>query len=361
MRAAILWDDRASLDVRDDVTLVGLGARDVRLQVVASGICHTDLSVQNGTIPHARPCVLGHEAAGIVVEVGAGVNDVTPGDHVIVASVPMCGKCADCVAGRPNLCRSVQAPTPRHFAVAGQHVPGVFGSGSFAEEMIVSADAVVPVAADLPLDLACLIGCGVMTGVGAAINSARIAPGSSVVVFGLGGVGMAAIQGARIAGAAEILAVDPQATKHAIARRLGATLAVTPAELADTIRALTGGHGFDYALECVGSGAVIRQAFDATRRGGTTVVVGVGRSDDIVPFSAYELFYNEKLLRGSMYGGANIHRDFDRLVKLWRCGKLDLDTLISRRFSLEEINAAFEVVASGEAIRCVIQLAPAGA
>lgn len=361
MRAAILWDDRASLDVRGDVALVGLGERDVHLQIAASGICHTDLSVQNGTISHARPCVLGHEAAGIVVEVGAGVSHVAPGDHVVVASVPMCGKCADCLAGRPNLCRSVNAPAPRHFAVAGHDIPGVFGSGSFAEEMIVSADAVVPIAPDLPLDLACLIGCGVMTGVGAAVNSARIAPGSSVVVLGLGGVGMAAIQGARIAGAAEILAVDPQEGKHPIARRLGATHAVTPVELADAMRTLTGGDGFDYALECVGSGRVIRQAFDATRRGGTTVVVGVGRSDDIVPFSAYELFYGEKILRGSMYGGANIGRDFDRLVRLWRCGKLDLETLISRRFTLEEINAAFETVGSGQAIRCVIQLAPAGA
>lgn len=347
------------MDVRDDVTLVGLGTREVRLQVVATGVCHTDLSVQNGTIPHAHPCVLGHEAAGIVIEVGAGVHDIAPADHVIVAAVPMCGKCADCLAGRPNLCRSVEAPTPRHFAVAGQEVAGVFGSGSFAEEMIVSADAVVPIAADLPLDLACLIGCGVMTGVGAAINSARIAPGSSVVVFGLGGVGMAAVQGARIAGACEILAVDPQDRKHAIAKRLGATDAATPAEVTDAMRTLTGGRGFDYALECVGSGSVIRQAFDATRRGGTTVVVGVGRRDDVVPFSAYELFYSDKVLRGSMYGGADIRRDFDRLVKLWRCGKLDLDAMVTRRFPLQEINAALELTASGEAIRCVIQLAPA--
>jgi S-(hydroxymethyl)glutathione dehydrogenase/alcohol dehydrogenase len=218
---------------------------------------------------------------------------------------------------------------------------------------------VIPVDRDVPLEVVSLIGCGVMTGVGAAINTARIRPGSSVIVFGAGGVGIAAIQGARIAGAAEIVAVDTVPAKLELARRFGATHGVAPKDVEGAKLEVTRGEGFDYALECVGSPATIRACFDAARRGGTAVVVGVGRLTETVSFSAFELFYNEKNLRGSMYGSANVRVDFPRLLRLWKAGKLDLEGMISRRLPLEGVNEAFRAMQAGEVIRSVLDLGAA--
>ena len=356
MKAAILWELNKPLDIRDDVTLTDLGPGDVHIKLVASGVCHSDVSAQNGTIPSGTPCVLGHEGAGVVLEVGDAVTDVKPGDHAIIAFTPACRKCRACLRGQSNLCETmISMATSPHFVVDGKTIPGFCGCGTFAEEMIVPENAVIPVDEEIPLDIASLIGCGVTTGVGAAINTAQIKPGSSVAVIGCGGVGISAIQGARIAGAAEIVAVDTLDAKLDMAKKFGATHAVTPDALEGIKNEVTGGEGFDYALECVGHPQTIRQAYDITRRGGTAVVVGVGRLDQQVQFSAFELFYAEKNLKGSMYGSANVWVDFPRLLRLWKVGKLDLEGMISRRMPLEEVNEAFRAMQAGEVIRSVIE------
>jgi S-(hydroxymethyl)glutathione dehydrogenase/alcohol dehydrogenase len=228
------------------------------------------------------------------------------------------------------------------------------GCGTFAEEMIVPSSALVKIDNDMPLDIASLIGCGVTTGVGAAINTAGIRPGSSVVVFGAGGVGIAAIQGARIAGAAEILVVDLLESKLDMAKNFGATHVCTPDALEQMKTEITGGEGFDYALECIGNPITIRATFDAARRGGTAVIVGVGRMEEKIEFNAFELFFNDKTLRGSMYGSAQVRTFMPKLCRLWKAGKLDLESMISRRIQLEDVNDAFRAMEAGEVIRSVI-------
>ena len=242
-----------------------------------------------------------------------------------------------------------------HFVMDGNAVGGFTGLGTFAEELIISEWCLVKIDPEIPLDIVSLIGCGVTTGVGAAINTADIRPGTSVVVFGAGGVGIAAIQGARIAGAAEIVAVDMVDAKLEMAKKFGATHAVKPEDLEGAKLEVTRGEGFDYALECIGNPATIRGSFDAVRRGGTAVIVGVGKLTEMVQFSAFELFFNEKNLKGSMYGSANVRTDFDRLLRLWRQGKLDLEGMISRRIRVEEVNDAFRAMQAGEVIRSVIE------
>ena len=355
MKAAVLWELNKDLEVRNDVGLTDLGPGEVHLKVVSSGVCHSDVSAQNGTIPSGTPCVLGHEGAGIVLEVGPGVTDLKAGDHAIVSFVPACRMCKACLRGQANLCETMiaMAITP-HFVIDGKKVSGMTGCGTFAEEMILPQGAVIKVAEDIPLNVVSLIGCGVTTGVGAAINTAKITPGSSVVVIGCGGVGISAIQGARIAGAAEIVAVDTLPRKLEMAKRFGATHGVTPEELEGAKLEITGGEGFDYALECVGNPKTIRATYDVIRRGGTAVVVGVGRLEQKIEFSAFELFYGEKTLKGSMYGSANVRVDFPRLLRLWKQGKLDLEGMISRRIKLDDVNEAFRAMQAGEVIRSVI-------
>jgi S-(hydroxymethyl)glutathione dehydrogenase/alcohol dehydrogenase len=358
VKAAVLHnvgDDK--LDIRDDVTTTPVGAGKVRIRIKATGVCHSDLSAMNGTIPVALPAVLGHEGAGEVVEVGAGVTSLAEGDHVVVCWSPQCGACHDCVNGQPQLCMAymINAFSDAHFQMEGSTpMFGMAGAGTFAEELILLEQGAVRIDKDIPYDVASLLGCGVMTGVGAAFNAARIEPGSSVVVFGCGGVGISVIQGARIAGASTILAVDPVDRKLDWAKQFGATHAVTPDDLPTAVRELTGGAGFDVGFEVVGRSQTIKAAYDATRRGGTTVVVGVGRAEDMVEFSAFDLFYNEKSLKGTYYGSANIKRDFPRLLSLWRSGRLDLEGMITRRLALEDVNDAFGALAAGDVIRQVI-------
>jgi len=354
MKAAILFELNKDLEVRDDVGLGDLQAGEVHLQVVSSGVCHSDVSVQNGTIPVPPPCVLGHEGAGIVKEVGAGVTEVKAGDHVILSFVPACRNCGPCLRGQSYLCASMAPMYVPHFIVDGKPMMGMTGCGTFAEEMIVPESAVVKIDDDMPLDIASLIGCGVTTGVGAAINTAQITPGSSVVVFGAGGVGIAAIQGARIAGAAEILAVDLVESKLEMAKHFGATHVCTPDALPQMKTEITAGEGFDYSLECIGNPVTIRATYDACRRGGTAVIVGVGRLEQKIEFSAFELFYADKTLRGSMYGSAQVRTFMPKLCRLWKAGKLDLESMISRRIQIDEVNDAFRAMQDGEVIRSVI-------
>lgn len=357
MRGAVLRNVGEALEIRDDLELDDPGPGEVRVRIAASGVCHSDLSLQDGTIPHPMPCVPGHEGAGEVVALGAGVTDLAEGDHVIISWVPPCGRCAACLGGQPNLCTAIglgSMPSP-HLKIGADVVFAGIGTATFADETVVPATAAIKIPRDVPFDIASLIGCGVMTGVGAAINTAKVRPGSSVAVIGCGGVGVNVIQGARIAGAAEIVAVDVVDQKLEWAKQFGATHAVRPDALPTTSNELTGGAGFDYVFEVIGRPETIRSAWDVTRRGGTTVVVGAGRLDAQVSFSAFELFYSEKALLGCVYGSADVRTDFHRLLRLWRSGRLDLEGLISRRIDLADINEAFAAMQRGEVIRTVVQ------
>ena len=358
MRAAVLGEVGDDLlEVRDDVETVGPGPGEVLVGMAAAGVCHSDLSAITGVLPQPTPAVLGHEGAGTVLAVGEGVRNVADGDHVIIAWAPPCGSCRFCLGGQPNLCSKIMFGVglmPR-FKYGSTMAFGFGGTGVFAEQVVLPSEAVVPIPRDVPFDVAALIGCAVTTGVGAAVNCAKVRPGSSVVVFGCGGVGISTIQGARVAGAAEIVAVDTVPRKLEEAKRFGATYAVLPGDLMGASDEVTGGDGFDYAFEVIGLSQTIRAAYDATRRGGTTVIVGAGRSDDMVELSAFELFYMEKKILGTFYGSADVRSDFGRMISLWRAGRLDLEGLISRRLDISQVNEAFDAMRNGEVIRQVIQ------
>lgn len=355
MKAALFTELNKDLEIRDDVELGDVGVKDVRVKIAASGVCHSDLSVQNGTIPAPPPSILGHEGAGVVTAVGEAVTSVGVGDHVILSFTPACSVCNPCLRQQSFLCKETgpQAMSA-NFRIDGNPVAGMTGLGTFAEELIIGEPGVVKIDQDVPLDVAALIGCGVTTGVGASINTAGVTPGSSVVVFGCGGVGISAIQGARIAGASAILAVDTMENKLEQAKHFGATHVTTPDGLDDAKMKITGGEGFDFALECIGNPHTIRATYDAARTGGKAVIVGVGRMEDMVQFSAFELFYANKTLVGSMYGSANVRTFMPELLSLWKNGKLDLESMISRRIKLEEVNDAFRAMQAGEVIRSVI-------
>ncbi len=356
MRAALLTALNQDLEVRDDFQLDGPGPGEVRVRMGASGVCHSDVSFQNGTIPIPLPSIIGHEGAGEIIAVGEGVTDREVGDDCIISWVPPCGSCPFCLGQQPNLCSQgmIQAATP-HFKLGADPIFGGVGTPTFAEETVIPAIAAIPIDKDVPFDVASLIGCGVMTGVGAAINTAAVRPGSSVLVIGAGGVGISVIQGARAAGAAEIVAVDTVERKLDWAKQFGATHAVRPEGLNDLKENLTGGRGFDYAFEVVGDPATVRSAWEQTRRGGTTVVVGVARMDQKVEFSAFELFYMEKKLLGCYYGGADVRTDFHRMIRMWQNGQLDLDGMITGRMDLGKINDAIKAMLAGEVIRTVIE------
>jgi S-(hydroxymethyl)glutathione dehydrogenase/alcohol dehydrogenase len=358
MRAAVLRNTGdEKLEIRDDVELGPVGPGQVKVRVHATGVCHSDVSAMNGTLPQPAPFVPGHEGAGVIAEVGEGVTSVQPGDHVIVAWSAPCGACRYCIDRKqPNLCVDIQianAVVP-HFHQDGSPIFGLAGAGTWAEELILPHQGVVKIDPDTPHEIASLVGCGVMTGVGAALNTAQVTPGSSVVVFGCGGVGISAIQGARVAGAAEIVAVDLVDSKLEAAQRFGATHAVRPDELDDAKARITGGDGFDYAFEAIGLPQTMRAAYDAVRRGGTACIVGVGRVDQVLELNALELFYDEKTLKGSYYGSGDVRSDFARMLGLWRTGRLDLEGMISRRIDLDGVNDAVADLKSGTVIRSVI-------
>jgi S-(hydroxymethyl)glutathione dehydrogenase / alcohol dehydrogenase len=357
MRAAVLQaigDDK--FDIRDDVLLIPPGPGEVQVRVRAAGVCHSDLSARDGGLPQPVPAVLGHEAAGDVVAVGEGVEGVAVGDRVIANWLPACQNCSSCLRGEPYLCMAhvMMGYVQPRFLLGDTPVFGMAGCGAFAEQMVLPRVGVVPIAADVPYDVAALIGCGVMTGVGAVINTARMPAGSTVLVIGCGGVGIAAIQGARLAGAALIVAVDTVPAKHEVARRFGAGYAVTPDALSDLATEVTGGEGFDYAFDVVATPQTLRTAWTAARRGGTIVVVGAGRSDQQVQFSPFELLFEGKRILPSLYGSANARRDYGRLLDLWRAGRLDLDGMISQRLRLDEVNQAMAALGNGDVIRQVI-------
>ena len=360
MRAAVLQETgQDKLEVLDDIEPAGFGPGKVRVRIRATGLCHSDLSAMSGVLPQPAPFVPGHEGAGEVLEVGEGVGNVKAGDRVLVCWLPPCNNCPACRRGQSHLCLAgfMNAGTPNFRRTTdGTDVFGFAGTGTFAEETVIDAPCATPIPDDVPFEIAALIGCGVTTGLGAAFNTARVEAGSSVAVIGCGGVGISSIQGARACGAARIVAVDPVASRREAALRFGATEAVAPEELADAKGRLTGDEGFDYVFEVVGKSATARAAYEATRRGGTLCVVGAGAMDDQLQFNMFELFFDEKRILPSLYGGGDVLRSYDRAIALWRAGRIDLEGLITHRVRLGEINEAIGQMRSGEALRTSISL-----
>lgn len=338
-------------------------AGEVTVRLGAVGVCHSDLSATNGTLPLPLPLVLGHEGAGVVSAVGPGVQGLAVGDSVITSFVSMCGRCRWCQSGRPQLCdQAAKAAwtlpdgSTRFTDSAGQPLNIFSGCGVLAEAATLHQDNVVKISADIALDRAALIGCGVMTGVGAAVNTARVQPGSIAIVIGCGGVGLSAIQGCRIAGAAMIVAVDTAEPKLALARSFGATHTVNSTgdeQLARTLKQLTDG-GADYAFDCVGLGSLTATAFSALRKGGTAVVVGVAPMRDSTQLRTAALTFEEKTLTGSYFGSARPRQDFPRLIGLYRSGRLMLDELITQRYGIEQAPQAFADMVAGRNARGVV-------
>jgi S-(hydroxymethyl)glutathione dehydrogenase/alcohol dehydrogenase len=303
MRAVVLGRDR-QVEIRDDVTTAPLRPDDVRVRMRASGVCRTDLSAVTGAWPTKRPCVLGHEGAGEVVEVGSAVEHVRAGQRVIPVGLAPCDRCYFCVNGQPFLCERGEhdGQARVNFAVGGDPAHGMVGLGTWAEELVVPERMAIPFDDAIPYDVASLVGCAVMTGVGAVLNTAQVRAGDSVAVIGGGGIGSAVIQGARLAGAGLILAVDPAVAKHDSLRRFGATHTAAPDELDAAVRELTDGRGFDHAFENVGRPETIRSAWRAARRGGKVIVTGLGGREAAVPFDAHELAFDGKTLIGNAAG-----------------------------------------------------------
>lgn len=359
MKAVVV---RALNDIAiEDVTLDPPQAGEVRVEMKACGVCHSDLSVINGTIPMPLPAVVGHEGAGVVTEVGEGVAHVKPGDHVVMSFIPNCGGCFHCLRDEAHLCTALppggnQLDGTSRLHSNGQDLAAMTGLGNMAEEIVCPGISVVPIDPAIPLEKAALVGCAVTTGVGAAIKTARVSPGSTVAVFGCGGVGLCVIQGARLAGADRIIAVDLAPGKLALAERFGATdiLEATDGDPAERVRELTDGIGVDFAFEVIGIPAVVQQAYNATRRGGTLTVVGVGKLSDEIPFNALLLPLQGKTIKGSMYGNVNPRLDFPKLLELDRHGKLDLGALITKTYSIDEAAQAFADLEAGRNARGMI-------
>ncbi len=345
----------------EEVTLEPPKAGEVKIKMMATGVCHSDLSVINGTIPNPFPTVLGHEGAGIVEQVGGGVTSVVVGDHVVLSFVLNCGDCFHCQRAEPHLCiggrpeLGMQLDGTSRVKLAGEPIAVMSFLGNMAEYAVVPEACVVAVDKTVDFKAAALVGCGVMTGVGAAIKTANIQPGATVAVVGCGGVGLSVIQGARIAGAARIIAVDLSAEKMQMAMQMGATEYVqSGSDFVKEIKSLTDGMGVDYCFEVIGIPKVIEQCIKATRRGGTTVLVGVGPMTERFSINALSLPLSGKTIKGSMYGNANFKVDFPMLLGLYQGGKLDLDRMVTRTYSLDEAPQAFADLESGVNARGVI-------
>jgi S-(hydroxymethyl)glutathione dehydrogenase/alcohol dehydrogenase len=336
---------------------------EVMIKLAACGVCHSDLSATNGTIPFPTPVILGHEGAGVIVAVGEGVSEYKPGDHVVSSFVSMCGKCRYCQTGRPQLCdQAAKAATTlpdgslRTRDASGNPLHVFSGCGVMAEYATLHVDNVVKIDQAMPLDKAALIGCGVMTGVGAAVNTAQVEPGSIAVVFGCGGVGLNAVQGCAIAGARMIVAVDTSDAKLDMARQFGATHVINSKNEENPVKAiikLTEG-GADYAFECVGLGDIAAQAYGVLAKGGKAVVVGVAAPKDMTSIRTATLTFGEKTLTGSYFGSARPRQDFPRLIGLYRTHRLKLDELITRTYRIDEAPQAFADLTAGRNARGVI-------
>ena len=361
MKAAVLYEKFQPLVV-EELTLDAPGPREALVKLAASGVCHSDLHYLKGDREHAMPVVLGHEGAGIVEEVGPGVTYAKPDDHVVLSFVPSCGQCLYCIKGRQNLCearygmRGAMLDGTRRLHKGQQEINHFNGLSTFGEYAVVPEDSLVLVREDAPLEKVALIGCGVPTGVGAVIHTAKVRPGSKVVVIGAGGVGLNVLQGAALAGADTIIAVDIHGSKLEHSLQFGATHLVNGAteDVVEAVRDVTNGEMADYAFEVIGSTLAINQALATTKRGGVTVVVGVtpaGAELTIDP----DFLHQDRILMGCTYGSCYPRADMPMLVDLYMSRKLKLDELISRTFKLEEINTAFDLLDQGEVARSIIR------
>ena len=359
-KAAVLYDVQKPLVV-EDVDVMEPGAHEVLVRFAANGVCHSDLHVMTGDYPHPLPVVLGHEASGVVEKVGAGVESVKPGDHVCSSYIPSCGRCWYCVNGRPTLC--AHRDKPRYFMLdgtsrlrkGGQALHHFLQVSGYATHGVLLEDGVIPIRKDAPLDLACLVSCGVLAGAGPVINCAKVPPGASVAVFGCGGVGLNTIQAARLMGAGRIIAVDVMRNKLAWAEEFGATDVVDASKEDPVARVaeIAGRGGVDYAFEVVGTQRTIEQALASTHRGGTAVVVGVSPAGTRLSIDP-GVFLQQRVLTGTSFGGGHQRTDVPMLIDLFMAGKYKLRELVSRRLPLGEINHAFDLLRQGEVKRSVI-------
>ncbi|HYZ42087.1 MAG TPA: Zn-dependent alcohol dehydrogenase [Stellaceae bacterium] len=361
MKAAVLHAPNQPLTI-EEVELTKPASREVLLRTAFAGLCHSDLHFIDGLYPHPTPCVLGHESAGIVEAVGDGVTYVKPGDHVITCLSVFCGTCPQCVTGHPNLCENTEVKMPpgasRRLSWKGGELMNQFlNLSSFAEQMLVHENAIVKIDPDIPLDRAALVGCGVMTGVGAVFNAAKVEPGATVAVIGCGGVGLSAVNGAALAGAERIIAIDTVASKLEVARELGATdtLNASNADPVQQIREMTGG-GVHYSFEALGTKATAEQAFQILRPGGTATIIGMVPFGVKIELHGYD-FLRDRKLQGTSMGGNRFRVDMPRLLSLWRQGRLKLDHLISGKLKLEHINEGFAALRSGAPVRQLIDFA----
>ncbi len=359
MRAAVLNEPGNALVV-EDISPATPGPRDVVVAMRASGVCHSDMSVRDGLFAalNLGPMVLGHEGSGTVVGVGDQVTRVAPGDRVISSFRPACGVCRSCLQGRGHLCSALGEllKTIRGERVDGTTVIAMSGLGTFSEAMTCNEASVVRVDSDLPDEQLALLGCGMTTGVGAAVYTARVRPGQTVCVVGCGGVGQAVIQGAVLCGASRIFAVDPVASKRDAAVKLGATDALDPAVAPadEQVREATGGLGVDYAFDVVGTPEIVATTYRMIGSGGMLVLVGYGPLDAELRLPAFDLQTQEKTVKGCVAGSAQIRRDFPKFIELMERGRLDSASLISQTIKLTEVNAAMDAMRKGEVIRSVI-------
>jgi S-(hydroxymethyl)glutathione dehydrogenase / alcohol dehydrogenase len=362
IRAAILWEQGAPLSV-EPAELDAPGPGEVLVEIKAAGVCHSDLHAISGDWPMKVPLVPGHEGAGVVHEVGHGVTHVAPGDHVVLCWAPACGTCPPCVEGRPILCDRLDQTTFRNklptgdsrLRAKGQTVAPFLGTACFATHTVVPQEGLVPVPRDVPFNALAAVGCAVVTGVGAACNAVSIPTGASVAVIGAGGVGLNVIQGAMVAGAAKIIAVDREAAPLDVAKRFGATDAVQPTgKTSDAIRALTAGRGADFVFDTVGTPATLIDAVVSARKGGTIVITGLSRLDAQGSIRTYPFVMQEKRLIGSVYGSGNPLDDIKRLVGLYQEGRLKLNELATRTYSLDQVNDALAALGRGDGGRGVL-------
>ncbi len=360
MKAAVLNQQPGALEI-EELRVDDPAAGEVRLRTVGAGLCHSDLHFMEGLFPLKVPAVLGHESAGVVEAVGEGVTYVQPGDHVVCCLSIFCGQCRQCLSGAPNRCTNPAAVSrprgapPRLSRDDGTPIGQFARLGGFAEEMLVHQNGVVKIDADLPLETAALVGCGVLTGTGAVFRTARVEAGSRVLVIGAGGIGLAAIQAARIVGAGMVIVVDVSDDKLETAQQLGATATVnasTTDNVVDAVRELSGG-GVDYSFEAIGKKATAEQAFSALDVGGTATLIGMVPDNQRLEIKGMDLL-GERKLQGSMMGSNQFRTDIPRLLAMYTDGRLDLDSMVSKTLTLEEVNDGYELMRRGAVSRSVI-------
>ena len=365
VRAAVAWEAGKPLTI-EEVDLAGPKAGEVLVEIKATGLCHTDKYTLSGADPEGLfPAILGHEGAGVVVEIGQGVTSLKPGDHVIPLYTPECRQCKSCLSGKTNLCTAIRATQGKgvmpdgssRFSIGGKPILHYMGCSTFSNYTVLPEIALAKVREDAPFDKICYIGCGVTTGIGAVIYTAKVEPGANVVVFGLGGIGLNVIQGAKMVGADMIVGVDLNPEREAMARKFGLTHFVNPKDHGKDLVAhlveLTGG-GADYSFECIGNTDVMRQALECCHRGwGTSVIIGVAAAGKEISTRPFQLVTGRNW-RGSAFGGAKGRRDVPKIVDWYMEGKINIDDLITHTMPLDQINHGFDLMTSGESIRSVV-------